>query len=75
MGNIAVAFGATFISASMFALVLFSYKFPAKLVAGLIVFEWAVVVVMTVVGPLYVARNGGPFCELLSVDWCQAPSS
>ncbi|ORY90139.1 hypothetical protein BCR35DRAFT_328780 [Leucosporidium creatinivorum] len=69
MGNIAVAFGATFLASSVFSLVLFSYKFPAKLVASLIAFEWAVVTVMTAVGPLYVARDGGPFYAIAG-GWC-----
>jgi len=75
MGNVAVAFGSTFLAMSVFALVLFSYKFPPKLVAGLIVFEWVVVITFAAIGPAYVARNGGPFCEYLSADHESAPST
>lgn len=68
------ALGSSWIALAMFGQIVFSYKVKMKVVAAVITFQWLVMFVMAAIGPLWIARNGGPFCErraLLSLS-CRA---
>ncbi|ORY90172.1 hypothetical protein BCR35DRAFT_323669 [Leucosporidium creatinivorum] len=69
LGAMGGALGSTWIALAMFAQIVWSYKVTTKVVAAVITFQWIVMFVMAAIGPLWVARNGGPFYASAG-GWC-----
>lgn len=71
VGNVCEAFAVLLISASLFALVVFSYRFSSRLVGCLIALSWSISAMLAAAGPTWTSkhRDGLPFYAA-GGGWC-----